>query len=1134
VSCFGLDPVTDHSDGPPFPAGARRRADAAELLMNLSALSWLYPFYVPDSAGDTYVMKGAHNNFSTEGDLKLGTFDGGDSVDRVFLNFPGVAALAGKTINSATLKLYENHSWSCSPRDVEVYRVTEPWNGTDLWDFPGAATGEWITTAGFAMGYCGGGWASFDVHSAVANWASGAWGPYGLMLKAFDENDNYNWKKFNSYDAGGSSVPVIEVAYTDPAPPGNRAPNIPTTVRPGYMDHPVSSTPAVSAVYSDPDGHSGAVAFWLYNEAGQVVWAEWSPLVTNGSVASRTITAKPDGWYFVRAIAHDGQVYSADWSPAGQWFFIDTRPPNNPTSLTPANGSSVNVPSQATAVYSEPYNYFAGCMYFWLTDNPSGTNPLTIKKEGWDDGCMAGRATAPGGTSTFALPLLSDGTYRVYAMAYKAGLLSAQVGPNTFTVLGSTPDVPRNITAAPGNGSATVAWNPPIGNGAVPVDAYNLLVFKTTPTVTFVRAEPTLCGTCTSTTVSNLINGQGYQFHVSAHNAKGNGPYGASNVVTPGTSPDLLAPTAVVATGGDKSATLSWTAPVTRLLFPVSYTIYTYRASDNVQLPGPTSVAGTTDATVTATVSGLTNGISVYFRVTATTLIFLTSPPSAPSNTVTPAGPPFAPVSVSATRGDTTATLTWPTPDNNGEAITGYEVAVVNPVTGAELEVRPVAQSPAEIGGLANGTRYAFRVRAINATGIGPYSPLSNTVIPAGPPFPPENVTASPGNRDATVRWNPPSTRGDGTPGDNGEPITSYVLTVSPGGQTLTTDGAVTTATVSGLDNGTLYVFRVTANNALGASHPASASAIPAAPPTTPTNVVASPGDGYAVVEWSPSSPTGVPVTYTVVASPGGRSVSTMSTSAMVDGLTNGQEYTFTVQARNSAGTSGVSAPSNPVTPLTATPPPPSSQCQTSTLPPPPGEVRLESGAVKRRIDVPCMPALHGRVRMGFFIMDEEVHFLPDTGVAADGDGRGFDPAMGPEDNRIYIEIDYTTGTGFVEANKSCKTAAQTDCKPANTLVGNFTSVTRNDGAISIEFSIGNSQAEDTPIFNNLEISADFDIVPMPGGALCVMGTASQYPAIEAYYDKGSQTLVLLQEPQSPTGAFIGLALWDRGIRGCA
>jgi hypothetical protein len=88
--------------------------------------------------------------------------------------------------------------------------------------------------------------------------------------------------------------------------------------------------------------------------------------------------------------------------------------------------------------------------------------------------------------------------------------------------------------------------------------------------------------------------------------------------------------------------------------------------------------------------------------------------------------------------------------------------------------------------------------------------------------------------------------------------------------------------------------------------------------------------------------------------------------------------------------------------------------------------------------------------------------------------------------------------------------------------------------AVSIEFSVGNSQAEDTWAFNNLEISADFDIVPMPGGALCVSGTASRYPSIEAYYDHGSLTTELFQVSQTDWGPLIGLAFPDRGIEGCS
>lgn len=199
--------------------------------------------YVPGSSADTYVMTGFHRDNSADADLKVGTYDGGAHVGRAFLKFPGLSALQGKTINSATLKLYENWSWSCSPRPVNVFRVTHDWDGTGLWDWPGAVYSDFVTQSNFAMGYCGGGWASFDVRTAVANWASRAWDNWGLMLAANNEGDNYNWKKFNAFDAGGSSVPVIQVDYTEPP----RPPAVPSGVTPVHLSVFGTSTSTVSA-----------------------------------------------------------------------------------------------------------------------------------------------------------------------------------------------------------------------------------------------------------------------------------------------------------------------------------------------------------------------------------------------------------------------------------------------------------------------------------------------------------------------------------------------------------------------------------------------------------------------------------------------------------------------------------------------------------------------------------------------------------------------------------------------------------------------------------------------------------------------------------------------------------------------
>lgn len=91
------------------------------------------------------------------------------------------------------------------------------------------------------------------------------------------------------------------------------------------------------------------------------------------------------------------------------------------------------------------------------------------------------------------------------------------------------------------------------------------------------------------------------------------------------------------------------------------------------------------------------------------------------------------------------------------------------------------------------------------------------------------------------------------------------------------------------------------------------------AAPGAPTGVTAVPGNGQAVVSWTPSTSGGAATSYRVTASPGGTTVTTTGTTATVTGLANGTNYTFKVTAVNSAGTA-VSAASAAVTPSAASP----------------------------------------------------------------------------------------------------------------------------------------------------------------------------------------------------------------------
>jgi hypothetical protein len=250
------------------------------------------------------------------------------------------------------------------------------------------------------------------------------------------------------------------------------------------------------------------------------------------------------------------------------------------------------------------------------------------------------------------------------------------------------------------------------------------------------------------------------------------------------------------------------------------------------------------------------------------------------------------------------------------------------------------------VPGLTNGQSYTFTVTATNNIGTGAASAPSGSVTPTTGntvPGAPTAVTATPGNGQATVAFTAPGSNG-------GSAITGYTVTSTPGN--ITANGATSPITVQGLTNGQSYTFTVKATNAIGTSQPSSPSnaATPtfvAVAPGAPTGVTATAGNGIAVITFTPPvSNGGAAITsYTVTSSPGNRTASSNGSPIIVTGLTNGQAYTFTVTATNSAGTSAASSPSSAVTPAQAaraTPPnPPAEEPRADVPAPPPSTTRI-------------------------------------------------------------------------------------------------------------------------------------------------------------------------------------------------
>lgn len=278
------------------------------------------------------------------------------------------------------------------------------------------------------------------------------------------------------------------------------------------------------------------------------------------------------------------------------------------------------------------------------------------------------------------------------------------------------------------------------------------------------------------------------------------------------------------------------------------------------------------------------------------------------THTTTLASPPTAPLSVTATAGNSAAQVSWTAPAL-GAPITGY---TVTSSPGGFICTTTTATS-CIVSGLSNGQPYSFTVTATNSIGTGLASTASNTVTPLAVPGRPTAVSGVPGDTTVAVTWTAPADHGSSS-------ISAYNVTASPGGRTCATAGSIG-CPVTGLTNGVAYTFTVTATNTLGmglSSLPSSA-VTPRTRPDAPVNATALASNGSALVSWdAPPFDGGSPVIgYDAISTPDGKTCHSVGAhSCTVSGLTNRTNYTFQITATNAGGTSDQSTASAEVMPL--------------------------------------------------------------------------------------------------------------------------------------------------------------------------------------------------------------------------
>lgn len=303
------------------------------------------------------------------------------------------------------------------------------------------------------------------------------------------------------------------------------------------------------------------------------------------------------------------------------------------------------------------------------------------------------------------------------------------------------------------------------------------------------------------------------------------------------------APTNIVATPGNGLATVSFAAST----FSASSPIATYTVTST---PGGFSVTVPASPLTPVTLTGLTNGTSYSFTVTAENSTD-DSPASLPSNSVIPFVPVVIPAVAATPLGGTfssaqTVTLT----SASGTAIY-YTLNGATPTTSST----PV---PAN-GQILVSSNLTLNYRAIDTYGN---SSVIGTQIYRFVPGAPTSIVAVPGNGQVSVSFTAPTFNGS-------NPVTSYKVTSTTGG--FTVSGAASPLIVTGLTNGTAYTFTVTATNSTGTSPAslASTSVTPVPPSYTLTMSVAG-GAGSGSINGGAACIVGScqPVSYVLTAPP--------------------------------------------------------------------------------------------------------------------------------------------------------------------------------------------------------------------------------------------------------------------------
>jgi Fibronectin type III domain len=355
-------------------------------------------------------------------------------------------------------------------------------------------------------------------------------------------------------------------------------------------------------------------------------------LPTPPAAKSAPVTKLTNGITYYFWLVHDKGTAVSNTASA-----TPAAPPGQPTGLTATPGDSKVTLS-------------------WAAPGSDGGAPVTGYGI-WQGTSPGDESDAPingspfAGTSTTVTGLNNGTTYYFVLIAFNragGGPASEEVSATPATV----PGEPMGVTVTPGDSQVTLSWFAPGLDGGAQISHY-VVREGTRPGG---ESDAPVCGSPvsgTSTTVTSLANGTTYYFTVTAANSVGPGPASAEVLATPRAAPGAVGGLTTIA--GNGQVIVSWNAPVSSGGLPVTgYHLYAGTSDDFTGKAPLIPLTGTA-----ATVTGLVNGTTYYFKVTAVN--GAGDGPGSETEAV-PVTTPEAPTKLTATPGKSQVTLSWTAP----------------------------------------------------------------------------------------------------------------------------------------------------------------------------------------------------------------------------------------------------------------------------------------------------------------------------------------------------------------------------------------------------------------------------------------------------------------------------------------